>query len=70
MNSFVEIFEQYNWDTVKSSIYSKTGQDVERALASNKRSLDDFMALVSPAAAPYLEQMARLSQQLTQKTFW
>ncbi len=69
MNSFVEIFEEYNWDTVKDSIYSKTSLDVERALASNKRSLDDFMALVSPAAAPYLEQMARLSQQLTQKRF-
>jgi len=69
MNSFVEIFEEYNWDIVKDSIYSKTSEDVERALASNKRTLDDFMALVSPAAAPYLEQMARLSQQLTQKRF-
>ncbi len=69
MNSFVEIFEEYNWDAVKDSIYSKTSHDVERALASNKRTLDDFMALVSPAAAPYLEQMARLSQQLTQKRF-
>src|SRR5690349_15228726 len=69
MNSFVELFEEYNWDIVKDSIYSKTSHDVERALASNKRTLDDFMALVSPAAAPYLEQMAAISQQLTQKRF-
>lgn len=69
MHSFNDIFETYNWDEVKASIYAKTGADVENALSSTKRTLEDFKALVSPAAAPYLEQMAQLSQQLTLKRF-
>ncbi|MFT2008924.1 2-iminoacetate synthase ThiH [Pontibacter sp. 13R65] len=67
--TFADIFEQQNWDQVKQSIYAKTGADVERALAKSSRDLEDFKALISPAAMPYLEQMARLSQQLTQKRF-
>ncbi|SHM02864.1 2-iminoacetate synthase ThiH [Mucilaginibacter sp. OK098] len=69
MNNFSDIFNTYNWDETKAGIYAKTGQDVERALAASKRTLEDFKALVSPAAAPYLEQMAAISQQLTQKRF-
>ena len=67
--SFSTLFEQYNWDQVKQSIYAKTGADVERALAKPERDLEDFKALISPAAMPYLEQLAVLSQQLTQKRF-
>ncbi|GGA99038.1 MULTISPECIES: 2-iminoacetate synthase ThiH [Mucilaginibacter] len=69
MSSFNDIFETYNWDDTKASIYAKTSADVERALAADKRTLEDFKALVSPAAAPYLEQMARISQRLTLKRF-
>ncbi|WP_443938471.1 2-iminoacetate synthase ThiH [Pedobacter sp. MW01-1-1] len=69
MNSFNELFETYNWDETKASIYAKTSRDVEAALAKEKRTLEDFKALVSPAAAPYLEQMAYMSQQLTLKRF-
>lgn len=66
---FTEIFEQYNWETVTESILAKTAADVERALARQKRSLEDFKALISPAALPYLEQMAQLSRLATQKRF-
>lgn len=67
---FTNIFNTYNWEEVKQDIASKTFADVERALTNTgKRTLEDFKALVSPAAAPYLEQMASLSQQLTQKRF-
>lgn len=69
MNSFKNIFDSYNWDTELASILSKTSQDVERALANSKRTLEDFKALISPAARPYLEQMAQLSMQTTQKRF-
>lgn len=67
--SFSEIFRSHNWDDVKSRIYSKTSQDVENAIAKPQKNLGDFMALISPAAAPYLEQMAQLSHRLTQKRF-
>jgi 2-iminoacetate synthase len=51
------------------SIYAKTANDVERALHRHKRDLEDFKALISPAAAPYLEQMAQMSQRITRKRF-
>ena len=69
MHSFTDIFNQYSWTAVSERIYAKTGADVERALLNSSRSLEDFMALISPAAAPYLEQLALLSQQLTLKRF-
>lgn len=67
--SFKELYISQNWDEVKKTIYGKTSSDVEKALGCNRRTLDDFKALISPAAVPYLEQMAQLSQQLTKKRF-
>ena len=69
MNSFKDIFYRYKWNEVKDSIYSKTESDVIRALNRDRRNLEDFKALISPAALPYLEQMAAISQQITQKRF-
>lgn len=46
-----------------------TADDVERALAHETCSIDDFKALLSPAAAPYLEQMARRAELETQRHF-
>ncbi|QEK51235.1 2-iminoacetate synthase ThiH [Pedobacter aquae] len=69
MSEFLEIFKQYHWDDVKASIYNKNHIDVEEALHNPKRGLEDFKALVSPAASAYLEPMAQLSHQLTQKRF-
>ncbi|HCE3366180.1 2-iminoacetate synthase ThiH [Vibrio parahaemolyticus] len=67
--SFYDRFQQLDWDDISMSIYAKTAQDVERALANPKRDLEDFKALISPAAEPYLEQMAKLSYSLTRKRF-
>ncbi len=69
MSRFIDLFESYNWDDVKASIYSKTTADVQKALATEKRSLEDFKALISPAAAPFLEEMAQRSRQQTLKRF-
>lgn len=50
--------------------YSKyTAADVRRALASDKCTIEDFKALLSPAAEPFLEQMAKKAQQETSKHF-
>lgn len=67
--SFQTLFDAYCWEEVKRSIYAKTRVDVESALRKPKRNLEDFKALISPAATPYLETMAQLSHQLTQKRF-
>ncbi|WP_316820941.1 2-iminoacetate synthase ThiH [Pedobacter gandavensis] len=66
---FNDIFQQQNWEETSRSIYAKNSVDVEQALNSHKRTLEDFKALISPAAAPYLERMAKLSQELTLKRF-
>ncbi|HCH4312278.1 TPA: 2-iminoacetate synthase ThiH [Vibrio parahaemolyticus] len=67
--SFYDRFQQLDWDDISMSIYAKTAQDVERALAKSKRDLEDFKALISPAAESYLEQMAKISYSLTRKRF-
>jgi 2-iminoacetate synthase len=67
---FYQVFQQYTWDEIRESIYQKTPQDVIRALQkSGKRDLEDFKALISPAATGFLEEMAQLSHRLTQKRF-
>lgn len=42
-----------------------TAGDVERALSHETCSIEDFKALLSPAAAPYLEVMARKAEEIT-----
>ncbi|MBG6060337.1 2-iminoacetate synthase [Flavobacterium sp. CG_9.1] len=69
MNTFKTVFENYDWDAIKTKIYQTTAQDVEQALAKKKRNLDDFLALISPAAQNYLEPMAQECHELTQKRF-
>ncbi|WP_035073611.1 2-iminoacetate synthase ThiH [Anditalea andensis] len=68
-SNFIDCFSQYDWEEIKASIYQKNEKDVLTALYSTKRNLADFMALISPAAEPYLEQMAQISHQLTCERF-
>lgn len=68
--TFYDKIKSLNWKETKNEIYSKTENDVLEALnKSGNRSLDDFKALISPAAFPHLETMAQLSQGITQKRF-
>ena len=66
---FSDELEKYDWDETTARISSKTAADVERALSARNPGIEDFMALISPAAAPYLEQMALRSRELTQMRF-
>jgi 2-iminoacetate synthase len=66
---FTDVFKLYDWDAVQQSIYAKTAGDVEIALRKSKRNIEDFKALISPAASGYMEQMAQLSHQITMKRF-
>jgi 2-iminoacetate synthase len=50
--------------------YNKyTEADVRRALNHDSRTVEDFAALLSPAAAPFLEEMAQAAQEETRKHF-
>ena len=62
-HGFADVIDQYDWDATVAAIDATTPDDVRHALAraaSGARQLDveDFMALISPAADPFLEQMA------------
>jgi thiazole biosynthesis protein ThiH len=46
-----------------------TAADVRRALNHDSRTVEDFAALLSPAAEPFLEEMAQLAQEETRKHF-
>ena len=50
-----------------ASVY--TAQDVRRALESDHCTIEDFKALISPAAEPFLEQMAQKARLETRKHF-
>jgi len=74
---FLPDMEQINSDVrekvlaqMNSYDYKKfSSRDVKAALEHERCTIDDFKALLSPAAAPYLEQMARRAKFETAKHF-
>jgi 2-iminoacetate synthase len=67
---FSEVFSKFNWEAVEKGIATATLQSVELALRKEENlNLGDFAALISPAAVPYLENMAKKSRELTLKRF-
>lgn len=66
---FSEELEKYDWDETSRFICSRTEADVRIALRKQHLTVEDFMALISPAAEPYLEEMARLSHRYTLERF-
>lgn len=66
---FSDVIRQISWDETTERITSKTDADVRRALSKSHCDIDDFMAMISPAADKYLEQMAWLSRKYTRERF-
>lgn len=67
--TFYDELIKHSWQEAEDAIFAKTAADVERALAKEHCNLEDFKALISPAAEPYLRQMAARAEQLTLKRF-
>ena len=68
--AYTALIDKYSWDDIHLRIDKKTSNDVEAALNKSRQlAVDDFMALISPAATPYLERMAVLSRKYTQQHF-
>ena len=63
---FSDELSMISWEETSRKIQAKTDSDVRRALSKERCDVEDFMALLSPAAEPYLEQMARLSRKYTE----
>ena len=66
---FSEELAKISWDETTARIHAMTARDVEVALSKESLNVDDFMALISPAAIPYLEIMAQRAQHYTQERF-
>jgi 2-iminoacetate synthase len=69
--SFIDLWRRHDFGAVGRRIASRTPADVRRALNRPRGSVDleDFAALISPAAAPFLEDMAQAAQQYTVERF-
>lgn len=61
--SFYEVIESYRDFDFERAFKEKTREDVERALSKTHLNEDDLLALLSPAAGAYLEQMAQIAHQ-------
>jgi len=73
-HGFADVIDQYNWDDTIRQVESATDADVRRVLAKARRNVkpltpDEFAILISPAADPYLEEMAILSRNFTRERF-
>jgi len=68
---FLDVWRRHDFSEVARRIAAQTETDVRRALARPRgaASLDDFAALLSPAAEPFIEEMARTSRRLTVERF-
>jgi 2-iminoacetate synthase len=67
--SFYEDARRFHWEEIKKEIQTVSWAHVERALSASRLELRDFLSLLSPAAEPYLEQMARRAHLLTEQRF-
>jgi 2-iminoacetate synthase len=73
-HGFADVIKQWDWDETIAQINATTDADVVRVLAKARRNNkqlndEDFMVLISPAAASHLEEMAQLSRYFTQERF-
>ena len=67
--SFYSICAEYGSAPLAGMFADATEEDVRRALGKSVLTPDDFMALMSPAALPLLEEIARKASQLTKQNF-
>ncbi|CCO24136.1 2-iminoacetate synthase ThiH [Maridesulfovibrio hydrothermalis] len=67
--SFYPICAEYNDANLAGQFRSVTEQDVKRAINKTTLSPEDFLALLSPAAVPFIEEMAQKASQLTLQHF-
>lgn len=72
-HGFADVIDQYSWEGTTEAIASAPPADARRVLARAKAGAtlnpDEFAILISPAAAPLLEEMAQMSQAITRRRF-
>jgi len=67
--NFSQEIQKVKWDDVLLTIKNTSNADVLHALNSENRNFSNFIALLSPAAGNYIEEMAQLAHQITVQKF-
>ena len=67
--SFYDEIKGTSWIEIEGESVGRTSADVEAALGARTLTEEHFLSLLSPAAKPYLEEMARRAHLLTQQRF-
>ena len=67
--SFYPICTEYSSAPLAEIFAAATESDVRRALGKTLLGPEDFLALMSPAALPLLEEIARKASRLTEQNF-
>ena len=66
---FNDILNDFSWEDIGLRINNFTKHDVERALNKTSLDIEDFLVLISPAAEPFIEEMAKKSRDITLRRF-
>lgn len=66
---FIAQWQQQNWQQLQLHSRSFSAIQVQHALQKQQLNLSDLQALLSPAAAPFLPQLANKAQQITRQRF-
>lgn len=64
---FYEILSQYK--DIETAFNLISSQDVERAIGARRPDINHFLSMLSPAAYPYLEEMAAKAREITLRYF-
>ncbi|PKM98039.1 MAG: 2-iminoacetate synthase ThiH, partial [Elusimicrobia bacterium HGW-Elusimicrobia-3] len=67
--AFGEVLARYQPDEVAARIEATSPRQVSRALAAERLGVEEFAALLSPAAEPHLEELAARAHRLTVQRF-
>ena len=73
-HGFADLISEFDWDETIGLVEKSTEEDVRRALLkarTGKKALspEEFAALISPAAYPFLEEMATIANRITSERF-
>ena len=71
-NTFSNELQLYDWKDIENKISKVNQKNVLSVIEKSKKnaiSINDFLGLISPVGANFLQEMAILSQQKTQKRF-
>ncbi|SMF03783.1 2-iminoacetate synthase ThiH [Desulfovibrio gilichinskyi] len=67
--SFYPICAEYGAMPLAEKFAAVTAEDVKRAINAESPDADDFLAMISPAAVPFIEEMAQKASKLTVQYF-